>query len=333
MSKFYFFLSSLLILSHLSQAWNHYPLQRIDKRVQVHSRNKFEFKPAFAIAMSSSSSSPSTSALVDQLRHNTYFYNSLTRQKEKFQPISAPSVSFYSCGPTVYDFAHIGNFRAFLTYDIIKRWLLYCGYDVQHICNLTDVDDKIIVKMAKEGKSLQQITQKYTKAFFDDLNVLNIIPANKYPKATEYISQMEDMIQSLIDKGHAYVKNGSVYFRVQSFEHYGAMAGLKPTDQLEGAGGSGPNEKRGEDDKEDARDFALWKAYNPQDGEVAWESRLGKGRPGWHIECSAMCHALLGDTIDIHSGGVDLVFPHHTNEIAQTEAFTGKTTLEGKILH
>jgi cysteinyl-tRNA synthetase len=224
----------------------------------------------------------------------------------------------------VYDYAHIGNFRAFLTYDVLKRWLQYCGYEVEHVCNLTDVDDKIIVKMAAEGKTLKEVTEKYTAAFFEDLDVLNIQRAQKYPKATEHIKDIVEMIKSLKDKGFAYEENGSVYFRVSAFEDYGRLANLKFEEMQEGAGGFGPNERRGAAEKESARDFALWKAFTEQDGEVVWDSVFGRGRPGWHIECSAMCNCLLGSTIDLHAGGVDLVFPHHSNEIAQSEAYSGE---------
>eukprot|EP01041_Mallomonas_annulata_P001225 gene1225-2380_t len=279
-----------------------------------------------------------------------YLYNTLSREKEVFSPLQSPKVTFYSCGPTVYDFAHIGNFRAFLTYDILKRWLQYCGY------NLTDIDDKIILKMSAEGKSLKEITEKYGNAFFEDLKVLNILPANKYPLATEHVKDIEDMIKSLIDKGFAYQEKGSVYFRVEAFKDYGRLANIDFSQIQQGAGGFGPNERRGGDDKESFRDFALWKASEPQDSpEVVWDSQFGKGRPGlfgnalcfilsfnirhvsllvfallpvlqlrWHIECSAMCNRFLGPTIDIHAGGVDLVFPHHQNEIAQSEAFSGQ---------
>lgn len=254
-----------------------------------------------------------------------YLYNTLTREKDEFKSRSGgPAVSFYSCGPTVYDYAHIGNFRAFLTYDVLKRWLQYCGYDVEHVCNLTDVDDKIIVKMAAEGKTLKEVTEKYTAAFFEDLDVLNIQRAQRYPKATEHIKDILDMIQSLVDKGFAYEENGSVYFRVDAFTDYGRLANLKFDEMKEGAGGFGPNERRGATEKESARDFALWKSFAEQDGEVVWDSAFGRGRPGWHIECSAMCNCLLGPTIDLHAGGVDLVFPHHSNEIAQSEAFSGE---------
>lgn len=278
-----------------------------------------------------SSATRSTTRVINMIKlqksthKKVYLYNTLSREKEEFKSRSGgPSVSFYSCGPTVYDYAHIGNFRAFLTYDVLKRWLQYCGYEVEHVCNLTDVDDKIIVKMAAEGKTLKEVTDKYSAAFFEDLDVLNIQRAQRYPKATEHIKDIEDMIEELIKKGYAYSESGSVYFRVGAFKEYGRLANLNFDEMKEGAGGFGPNDRRGSDEKESARDFALWKSYSENDGEVVWESKFGRGRPGWHIECSAMCNCLLGSTIDLHAGGVDLVFPHHSNEIAQSEAFSGK---------
>jgi len=277
-------------------------------------------KESLGLSMTAAQSTKRKSVLRDKLT----FYNTMTRQKEAFVAPNAPNVSFYSCGPTVYDYAHIGNFRAFLTYDVLKRWLEYSGYEVDHVCNLTDVDDKIIVKMNAEGKTLKEVTDKYSAAFFEDLKTLNIKPARLYPKATEHIQDIEEMISKLMGKGHAYEENGSVYFRVKSFKPYGRLANLKFDEMKEGAGGFGPNERRGTEEKENSRDFALWKAFNPLDGEVVWNTNWGKGRPGWHIECSAMCNCLLGPTIDIHAGGVDLVFPHHENELAQSEAYSDK---------
>ena len=189
---------------------------------------------------------------------------------------------------------------------------------------MTDVDDKIIVKMAATNSSLKEVTEIYTNAFFEDLDVLNIQRAGNYPKATEHINEIKEMIGKLVDTGFAYEEKGSVYFRVKAFQDYGKLARLKMQEMKEGSGGLGPNDRRGSDDKESNRDFALWKSFNPLDKEVVWDSAFGRGRPGWHIECSAMCYKHLGATIDIHAGGVDLVFPHHENEIAQSEAFTGK---------
>lgn len=248
----------------------------------------------------------------------------------------------FSCGPTVYNHAHIGNFRAFLANDILKRWLLYCGYDVEHVCNLTDVDDKIISRMATKKISLRELTDKYAQAFFDGLKVkltstlpfgltcmqmLNILPASAYPRATAYVPQMVHMVQHLMSTGHAYQQNGSVYFKVSSCADYGRLSGKGvPEVAADTAIGEGKLQA-------DQRDFALWKAHSEKDGEVFWDSPMGRGRPGWHIECSAMAHSLLGDCIDIHSGGADLIFPHHVNEIAQTEAFTGRKPFSRYWLH
>eukprot|EP01038_Epipyxis_sp_PR26KG_P012243 gene12243-16409_t len=301
--------------------------------------NKFNQKSYYVVGFKSNKTklnniqlASSSTSDVKTVPNDIYFYNSLSRKKEKFESIQPNKVSFYSCGPTVYDFAHVGNFRAFLTYDLVKRWLIYCGYNVDHVCNLTDVDDKIIVKMAAENKSLREITEKYSKAFFDDLNVSYLSinsslcgDADKYPRATEHIQDIEEMISQLIKSNNAYIENGSVYFRVSSVSNYGQLANINFDDLKEGAGGFGPNERRGTIDKESNRDFVLWKSSNQDDTQdVTWDTTFGPGRPGWHIECSAMCNKLLGPTIDIHAGGVDLVFPHHQNEIAQSEAYSGK---------
>jgi len=257
------------------------------------------------------------------LTEDVLIYNSLSRTKEVFKPITENKVTFYSCGPTVYDYAHIGNFRAFLTYDVLKRWLLYCGYNVEHVCNLTDIDDKIILKMDQDNKSLEEVTNTYADAFFEDLDVLNIIKAGAYPRATEHIGDIEAMITKLIKKGFAYESQGSVYFRVTEFKDYGRLANRDFNQDEVGAGGFGPNERRGSGDKENARDFVLWKRCGEHEA-VGYDSVFGRGRPGWHIECSAMIDKLLGKTIDIHAGGVDLVFPHHQNEIAQSECCSGE---------
>ncbi|CAM9552603.1 unnamed protein product [Discosporangium mesarthrocarpum] len=253
-------------------------------------------------------------------------FNTAGRSKQPLKVDKSSPLKFYSCGPTVYDSAHIGNFRAFLTYDLLKRWLLFKGYDVHHVCNLTDVDDKIIQRMRRDGVGLRELTDKYTGLFFDDLASLNIIPASRYPRATDHIEDIVAMIQGLIDKGIAYKMNGSVYFRVSKHKRYGSLANLDFEGMQDGRGeGGGISDlDEYENDKETVKDFALWKAYKPEDGDVAWETPLGRGRPGWHIECSAMAHKYLGETLDIHAGGVDLVFPHHENEIAQSEGFTGK---------
>ncbi len=254
------------------------------------------------------------------------FYNTLSKCKEPFSTIQPGVVKFYSCGPTVYDFAHIGNFRAFLTYDVIKRWLLSSGYEVQHIMNLTDIDDKIIRRVRQTGCSLQELTNKFADAFFEDLNLLNIVPANHYPRATEHINDIEDIVTNLQAQGFAYQKDGSIYFSVSSFPKYGSLVDLdrrKASQLAQDGADNGTAPDADEYEKEDLRDFALWKAWKEEDGEIAWESSLGRGRPGWHIECSCMAIKFLGPEIDIHGGGVDLVFPHHENEIAQSEAHSG----------
>lgn len=243
-------------------------------------------------------------------------YNTLTRQKEEFNPADPPNVLFYNCGPTVYDYFHIGNARNFVIADTIRRYLAYRGYKVTFVQNLTDVDDKIIKKANEEGVSASEIADKYTKIFFEQCNALGIQPADQHPKATESIHQMQEMIKTLIDKGHAYEVEGDVYFSVRSFPGYGELSHKNPDDLREGARVE-VNAK-----KKDPLDFALWKAAKP--GEPSWDSPWGKGRPGWHIECSAMATSRLAETIDIHSGGVDLIFPHHENERAQSQAATGK---------
>lgn len=247
-------------------------------------------------------------------------YNTLTRQKEPFTTIEPQVVRFYSCGPTVYDYAHIGNFRAFLTYDVVKRWLMYRGYTVNHVMNLTDVDDKIIKKVKQLGCTAEQLTNKYASAFFSDLELLNAIPAQHYPRATQHIDDITSMVSTLRTKGHAYEKDGSFYFKVASFPTYGRLADLDRRQE----GSSTFATDNDEYDKNDLRDFALWKAFKPDDNDVYWNTELGKGRPGWHIECSCMAMKYLGPQLDIHAGGIDLVFPHHENEIAQSEATTGR---------
>lgn len=258
--------------------------------------------------------------------HPLYLYNTLTREKQKFTTIEPNVVRFYSCGPTVYDFAHIGNFRAFLTYDVIKRWLLYRGYFVNHVTNLTDVDDKIIRKACELNCSAQSLTEKFADAFFDDLQLLNIIPAQHYPRATQHINDIEEIITNLKYRRHAYQRDGSTYFSVSSFSSYGRLAELdkRQAGSLTTTNADIQSTDRDEYDKNDLRDFALWKAYKDEDGDVYWNTSLGKGRPGWHIECSCMAMKYLGPEIDIHAGGIDLVFPHHENEIAQSEAATGR---------
>ncbi len=241
-------------------------------------------------------------------------YNSAVKKVEEFKPIESGKVGMYSCGPTVYNYLHIGNYRAYIFSDLLKRALLMNGLSVNHVMNITDVDDKTIRDSQKAGKSLKEFTEIYTADFMRDLDSLSIIPAATFPKATEHIPEMVSMVESLIDSDHAYkAADGSVYFDISSFAKYGELSGvdLSGTQQTERA-------KKDEYSKEDAQDFALWKAYDSEDGDVSWDTTLGKGRPGWHIECSAMSTKYLGNHFDIHTGGVDLIFPHHENEIAQS---------------
>ena len=247
-------------------------------------------------------------------------YNTLTRKKESFKPLSDKEVKMYSCGPTVYNYAHIGNLRTYVFNDLLKRILIFLGYKVNHVMNLTDVDDKTIKGSLKEKMPLKKFTEKYTKIFFDDLHQLNIIDPTHTLKATETIDEMVDLIKTLMKKGYAYKTNDGIYFSISKFKGYGKLAQLdkiKEKDKQERV-------KNDEYEKENAQDFALWKFWNGDDGDVFWNTEIGKGRPGWHIECSAMSMKVFGPCLDIHTGAVDLIFPHHTNEIAQSEAATGK---------
>jgi cysteinyl-tRNA synthetase len=248
------------------------------------------------------------------------FYNTLHRKKETFHPIHEGKITLYTCGPTVYDFAHIGNFRAYIFEDLLRRYLEYSGFEVMHIMNITDIDDKTIRKSIEENTSLKEFTDKFTQYFFDDVKTLNLLPAHEYPRATEFIKEMIQTIQVLEEKGFTYTTDdGSVFFKISQFEQYGKLANLKP-DQLK----SGDRVEDDEYEKEEGRDFALWKGYKPEDGEVSWNSPWGKGRPGWHIECSVMSTHYLSNHFDIHCGGVDNIFPHHENEIAQSCAASGE---------
>lgn len=244
-------------------------------------------------------------------------YNSLTRQLEEFVPLHKGKVLMYSCGPTVYDYFHIGNARTFLISDIVRRYLEYKGYTVTLVQNMTDIDDKIINRANEQGIDPSQLAQKYIDAYFEDSNKLGIRAADVHPKATEHISEIITLIQTLIDKQAAYEIDGDVYYRVNHFAEYGKLSHRKPEDLLAGA------RVEVDERKENARDFDLWKKSKAED--PWWDSPWGKGRPGWHIECSAMAMKHLGETIDIHTGGHDLLFPHHENEIAQSEVATGKT--------
>ncbi len=248
------------------------------------------------------------------------FFNTLTRKKEKFIPIEEGKVRMYTCGPTVYGYAHIGNFRAFVFEDLLKRWLEYRGYKVTHVMNLTDVDDKTIRGSQKQQIPLEKYTAHYAKAFFEDIEALNIEPADYYPRATGHIPEMVVLVKKLIQNGYAYKgQDGSIYYAISKFKNYGKLSHIKVADLRAGA-----RVQSDEYTKEEAQDFALWKAWTPEDGDVFWETSLGKGRPGWHLECTAMSMKYLGETFDIHCGGIDNMFPHHDNEIAQSEAATGK---------
>lgn len=247
-------------------------------------------------------------------------YNSLHRKKEDFKPISEGKVGLYHCGPTVYNYAHVGNFRAYMFEDLLKRFLKFKNYSVLQVMNITDVDDKIIRKCYESGEDLKEYTQQYVQAFFDDLDILNIDKPDVFPAATEHINEMVILIKSLLDKGLAYrAEDGNIFYKINAFADYGKLQNLDRSQMKQGK-----RVDSDEYDKESAHDFALWKAYKPEDGKVFWETELGKGRPGWHIECSAMSMKYLGETFDIHTGGVDNLFPHHENEIAQSEGATGK---------
>jgi len=247
-------------------------------------------------------------------------YNSLTRSKETFEPIAGREAGMYTCGPTVYNFAHIGNFRAYTFEDVLRRALLFNGYRVKQVMNLTDVDDKTIRGAKAAGVPLKTFTAPFIRAFFDDLKTLNIQPAEVYPAATDHIPEMLALIERLFARGLAYAsEDGSVYFSVSKFSGYGKLAHLHMDGLLAGARVS-----QDEYEKESFGDFALWKAWDEGDGDVVWDSPWGRGRPGWHIECSAMAMKYLGESFDIHTGGIDNLFPHHENEIAQAEGATGK---------
>jgi len=253
-------------------------------------------------------------------------YDTMTRLKRLFEPLEPGKVKMYVCGPTVYGDPHIGNFRSFVSADLLRRWLEYREYDVTMIMNITDIDDKTIRDSAKAGKPIKQFTQRYTLGFLRGLDALNIRRATANPRATEYIPQMITFIQQLIEKGAAYIAEDGVYFDIDKYPDYGRLSGMDLTQAQ-------TTERMAKDeyDKESVEDFALWKKSTPEEltrseteSGLSWDSPWGKGRPGWHIECSVMTQDLLGDTLDIHAGGEDLVFPHHTNEIAQSETLTGK---------
>ncbi len=246
-------------------------------------------------------------------------YNTLSRKKEEFIPLKEGEVKMYVCGPTVYNFIHIGNARPMIVFDTVRRYFEYKGYDVNFVSNFTDVDDKIIRKANEEGVTAEEISKRYIEECKKDMDGMNIEPATKNPLATEEIGGMIEMIRTLIEKGYAYEKNGTVYYRTRKFKDYGKLS-HKNLDDLQSGGRA--LLVTGEDEKEDPLDFVLWKPK--KEGEPAWQSPWGEGRPGWHIECSEMSKKYLGEQIDIHAGGEDLIFPHHENEIAQSEAANGK---------
>ncbi|NPA91026.1 MAG: cysteine--tRNA ligase [Chloroflexi bacterium] len=254
-----------------------------------------------------------------------HVYNTLSKRLEPFEPLDPPWVKMYVCGPTVYDKAHIGHAMSAIVFDVVRRYLEYRGYRVVHVMNFTDVDDKIINRANELGVDPLDLAQKYIREWFEHVHALNLLPAHYYPRVTLTIPQIIHMVQTLLDKGYAYVVDGDVYYRVRKFKGYGKLSG-RNLDELR-AGARVEVDER----KEDPLDFALWKAAKP--GEPAWDSPWGPGRPGWHIECSAMNHYFLGDQIDIHGGGTDLIFPHHENEIAQSEAYTGKEPFAKYWLH
>ncbi|HUK12078.1 MAG TPA: cysteine--tRNA ligase [Thermoanaerobaculaceae bacterium] len=245
------------------------------------------------------------------------FLNTASRRVETFRPLEDDHARIYTCGPTVYNFVHIGNLRTFLFEDVLRRTLKAFGYRVTQVMNLTDIDDKTIKGANAEGVSLREFTDRYVKAFFADIDALGVERAEHYPRATDFVPQQVELVQRLTSKGHTYVQDGSTYFRIATFPGYGKLSGIDPNEVKPGA-----RVDADEYEKEDVRDFVLWKAAKP--GEPAWDSPLGPGRPGWHLECSAMGMSLLGESFDIHTGAVDNIFPHHENEIAQSEGATGK---------
>lgn len=249
-------------------------------------------------------------------------YNTLSRKLEPFEPLAPPRVGVYACGPTIYDYAHIGNFRSFLFYDLVHRYLEWRGYDVRFVMNFTDVDDKTIEAARREKTSIREYTDPYADAFLDEAEALGVRPMDLYPRATGYVTEMIDLVRRLVDRGLGYVaEDGSVYFDISAFPDYGKLS-RKDLSRAR----RGERVAADEYEKDDVRDFALWKAAKPQDEEVgaAWDAPWARGRPGWHLECSAMALAEVGETVDIHLGGEDLIFPHHEDEIAQSEGATGE---------
>lgn len=248
------------------------------------------------------------------------FHNTLSGKLETFEPLEEGKVKFYMCGPTVWDFAHIGNFRSFTFADVLQRYLKFKGYDVTYVMNLTDVDDRIINESAKKGVSIEEMTAPFIAAFNEDMAALGNQTPDVLPKATEHIQEMIEIIQKLLANGKAYESDGSIYYRISAFPEYGKLSKIKFEGNIEGGSKRIDTDKY---EKEDVRDFALWKLVG-EDETPGWDAPFGRGRPGWHIECSAMSMKYLGETFDIHAGGIDLQFPHHENEIAQSEGSTGK---------
>jgi cysteinyl-tRNA synthetase len=244
-------------------------------------------------------------------------YNTMTRRIEQIEPLEPGRVRMYTCGPTVYDHAHIGNFRSYVWEDLLRRTLKLHGFEVTQVMNVTDIEDKIIARMAEEGTTLEQATAPFVQAFFEDIDTLRIERAEHYPRATEHLPEMIALAERLRDNELTYTSKGSLYFRIDAFEGYGRLSNLDNRQIISGA-----RVESDEYDKDDARDFALWKAARP--GEPSWPSPFGEGRPGWHLECSAMSMKYLGESFDLHTGGVDNIFPHHENEIAQSEGATGR---------
>jgi cysteinyl-tRNA synthetase len=248
-------------------------------------------------------------------------YNTLNRKKENFKPLKKGHVGMYVCGPTIYDYVHIGNLRAYVFGDILRRYLKFSGFKVKEVMNLTDVDDKTIRESQKLKKNLKEFTKIYEKAFMQDIGAMNIETPEIMPKATEHIKEMVALVKKLLDKGIAYKADDGIYFSINKFKDYGKLSKIKVKELKAGAS---ERVAKDEYDKTSANDFVLWKFYTKEDGDVFWNTPLGKGRPGWHIECSAMSTKYLGESFDIHTGGVDLIFPHHENEIAQSEAANEK---------
>lgn len=248
------------------------------------------------------------------------FFNTLSRQVEDFQPIEDGRVRMYICGPTVWNFAHIGNFRTFVFGDILRRYLKFKGYELTHVMNLTDIDDRIINEAAAKNISIDEFTEPFTQYFLEDFDALGIERPEIMPRATHHVTEMINIISTLLANGHAYESDGSIYYRIAAFPEYGKLSKIKFEGNITGGSERIDTDKY---DKEDARDFALWKLVGPDD-EPGWDAPFGRGRPGWHIECSAMAMKYLGQTFDLHAGGQDLQFPHHENEIAQSEGATGK---------